>query len=204
MNDAAARPPLPASLRTNRRLSRWLRVRREGYVEVLSGKVEIGQGILTALAQVVAEELDVAIGQVRMMPASTAWSPDESITSGSLSVQDSGTALRQACAEARAIYFAGAAERLGVPVESLAAREGNIVGAGGARTSYWELATDELLEREASGQAMPKPTSMYHLVGLSIARHDLPDKVFGQPCFIHDLELPGMLHGRVLRPPTPG
>ncbi len=204
MSDAAARPPLPASLRTNRRLSRWLRVRGEGYVEVLSGKVEIGQGILTALAQIVAEELDVAIGQVRMMPASTAWSPDESITSGSLSVQDSGAALRQACAEARAIYFAAAAEHLGVPVESLAVREGNIVGAGGARTSYWELATDELLEREASGQAMPKPTSVYHVVGQSVARHDLPDKVFGQPCFIHDLELPGMLHGRVLRPPTSG
>src|SRR5208283_3904204 len=90
MSDAAARAPLPGSLRANRRLSQWLKIRREGYVEVFSGKVEIGQGILTALAQIVAEELDVALRQVRMMPASTAWSPDESVTSGSLSVQDSG------------------------------------------------------------------------------------------------------------------
>jgi len=203
MSDAAARALLPGGLRANRRLSQWLKIRHEGYVEVFSGKVEIGQGILTALAQIVAEELDVGDGQVRMMPASTAWSPDESVTSGSLSVQDSGAALRQACAECRAIYLGAAAARLGVPVEALAVTEGNIVGAGGIRTSYWELAADELLEREATGQVAPKPASAHRVVGQAVARHDLPDKVFGQPCFIHDLELPQMLHGRVLRPPNP-
>jgi CO/xanthine dehydrogenase Mo-binding subunit len=203
MSDPAARSPLPASFRANPRLSQWLKVRREGYVEVFSGKVEIGQGILTALAQIVADELDVALGQVRMMPASTACSPNESFTSGSLSVQDSGAALRQACAEARAIYLNAAAVRLGTAVESLAAIEGNIVGAGGQRTSYWELAADELLEREATGQVAPKPASAHRVVGQAVARHDLPDKVFGQACFIHDLELPQMLHGRVLRPTTP-
>src|SRR5438876_10284700 len=111
----AAGTPLPGSLRVNRKLSQWLKFHRDGYVEVFSGKVEIGQGILTALAQIVAEELDVALAQVRMMPATTARSPDEAVTSGSLSVQESGTALRHACAEARAIYLQAAAAKLDVP-----------------------------------------------------------------------------------------
>ena len=96
-------PPLPGSLRVNRRLSQWLRFHPDGYVEVTSGKVEIGQGILTALAQIVADELDIPLDHVRMIPASTAASPDEAVTSGSLSVQESGTALRHAVAKMRAL-----------------------------------------------------------------------------------------------------
>jgi nicotinate dehydrogenase subunit B len=201
---AAAGAPLPGSLRANRRLSQWLRIRPEGWVEVSSGKVEIGQGILTALAQIVAEELDIALARVRMVPATTAASPDEAVTSGSLSVQESGTALRHACAEARAIYLAAAAARLGVAAETLAVDDGAIVSASGARTSYWEIASDDLLEREATGLVAPKPASAHHIVGEPGERLDLPDKVFGAPCFIHDLELPRMVHGRVLRPPSPG
>jgi nicotinate dehydrogenase subunit B len=193
--------PLPGSLRLNRRLSQWLKFHRNGYVEVFSGKVEIGQGILTALAQIAAEELDISLAQIRMVSASTVMSPDEAITSGSLSVQESGTALRHACAEARAIYLQAAAERLGTTIESLAVDRGSIAGAG-AQTSYWELADDTLLDREATGQVAPKPASAHRIVGSPIARLDLADKVFGGPCFIHDLELPRMLHGRVLRPPS--
>jgi len=111
--------PLPGSLRVNPRLSQWLRFRAEGHVEVFSGKVEIGQGILTALAQIVAEELDVTLEQVRMVPASTGRSPDEAVTSGSLSIQESGTALRHVCAEVRAIYLGAAAARLDLPVAAL-------------------------------------------------------------------------------------
>ncbi len=195
--------PLPGSLRGNRRLSQWLHFRADGFVEVTSGKVEIGQGILTALAQIVAEELDIALARVRMVPASTATSPDEAVTSGSLSVQESGTALRHACAEARAIYLAAAATRLGVNPESLAVDDGAIVSTNGARTSYWALASPGLLDREATGLVLPK-CSAYRIVGEPIERLDLPDKVFGAPCFIHDLELPRMAHGRVLRPPSPG
>ena len=202
MNGGAAASSLPGSLRANRRLSQWLKFRSDGWVEVFSGKVEIGQGILTALAQIVAEELDVSLGQVRMMPASTAWSPDEAITSGSLSVQESGTALRQVCAEARAIFLAAAAARLGEPIESLTVAEGSMVGASGRRTTYWELAQDGMLERDATGQPAPKPTSAHRIIGQAVARSDLPDKVFGRPCFIHDLELPQMVHGCVLRPPS--
>ena len=195
--------PLPGSLRVNRRLAQWLKFHVDGYVEVFSGKVEIGQGIVTALAQIAAEELDVALDQVRMVPASTLVSPDEAVTSGSLSVQESGTALCHACAEARAIYLHAAAARLGVPIETLRVDNGRIVSSSGAQTSYWELADDTLLDREATGQVAPKSSTQHHIVGTSVARRDLSDKIFGRPCFIHDLELPRMLHGRVLRPPSP-
>ena len=199
---AVAGTPLPGSLRVNRRLAQWLKFHVEGYVEVFSGKVEIGQGILTALAQIAAEELDVSLEQVRMVPASTTISPDEAITSGSLSVQESGTALRHACAEARAIYLNAAAARLGAPIETLSVDGGRIVSATGGETSYWELVDDDLLDRDATGRVAPKPASAHRIVGAPIARLDLGDKVFGAPCFIHDLELPRMLHGRVLRPPS--
>jgi CO/xanthine dehydrogenase Mo-binding subunit len=198
----AAGSPLPGSLRVNRRLAQWLKFHVEGYVEVFSGKVEIGQGILTALAQIAAEELDVSLEQVRMVPASTTISPDEAITSGSLSVQESGTALRHACAEARAIYLDAAAARLGAPIETLSVDGGRIVSATGGQTSYWELIDDDLLDRDATGRVAPKPASAHRIVGAPIARLDLGEKVFGGPCFIHDLELPQMLHGRVLRPPS--
>src|SRR5438445_4100518 len=108
----------PGNLRLNPRLSSWIRVLPEGVVELSPGKVEIGQGILTALAQMAADELDVDLSRVRMLAASTARSPNEGVTSGSLSVQDCGTALRYACAEARAIYVRLAAQRLGVPAEN--------------------------------------------------------------------------------------
>src|SRR2546430_3128321 len=178
MSGAAAASPLPGSLRGNRRLSQWLRFRADGFVEVFSGKVEIGQGILTALAQIAAEELDVSLGRVRMMPASTAMSPDEAMTSGSLSVQESGTALRHACAEARAIYLSTAAARLGEPVEALTIADGAIMSASGARTSYWALAADDLLDRDATAQLAAKPASAHRIVGERIARLDLPDKAF--------------------------
>jgi CO/xanthine dehydrogenase Mo-binding subunit len=176
-------PALPGSLRVNRRLSQWLRFHRDGYVEVSSGKVEIGQGILTALAQIVAEELDIPLDRVRMVAASTAASPDEAVTSGSLSVQESGTALRHACAEARAIF-----------------RE---AGTGSTKT-YWELADTVSLDREATGKVAPKDPRDHGIVGTGIERLDLPAKVFGAGCFIHDMELPGMLHARMIRPAFAG
>ncbi|HEX2114025.1 MAG TPA: molybdopterin cofactor-binding domain-containing protein [Alphaproteobacteria bacterium] len=198
------RPRLPGSLHVNRRLSQWLRIRRAGYVEITSGKVELGQGILTALRQIAADELDVSLDRVRLVPASTAHSPDEGVTSGSLSVQESGTALRYACAEARAIYLAAAARKLGVSVETLRIEDGEIAGPGNLSTSYWELADDALLAREATGAVAPKPAGDRRLAGNAAARVDIPDKVFGRARFLHDLVLPEMLHGRVLRPPSIG
>ena len=195
---------LPGSLQTNRRLSQWLRLRADGIVDVFSGKVEIGQGILTAVAQIVADELDVDLARVRMVPASTAMSPNEGVTSGSLSVQHSGAALRYACAEARAIYLEAAAQRLGVAAQNLDVQDGSIVGPGNLSTSYWELADDNLLERDATAKVAPKPIAARRVAGKPAPRLDIPDKVFGKPRFIQDLVLPGMLHARVLRAPSPG
>jgi CO/xanthine dehydrogenase Mo-binding subunit len=205
---AAAGTPLPGSLETNRRLSQWLRFRPDGIVEITSGKVEIGQGILTAIAQIVADELDLELARVRMLPASTVASPNEGVTSGSLSIQQSGAALRYACAEARAIFLDAAAQRLGVDAQSLQVRDGEIVGPGNLRTSYWELADNEtgggLLDCDATASIAPKAPAARRLAGAPAARIDIPDKAFGRPRFIHDLALPGLLHGRVLRPPSPG
>ncbi len=192
-------PKLPVSLAANPILSSWVRFSREGQVTVSPGKVEIGQGIVTALAQIAADELDVDIGRVQMVRTSTAASPNEGVTSGSLSVQQSGRAIRQACAEVRQIFLGAASDRLGVGIDALTVEDGTISGPGNVRTSYWELAEHVSLDRDATPGAVPKPSARRALAGNSVQRLDIPDKVFAHRRFIHDAALPGMLHGRVLR-----
>ncbi len=164
------------------------------------GKVEIGQGIVTALAQIAADELDVDIGRVQMVRPSTAASPNEGVTSGSLSVQQSGRAIRHACAEIRRIFLDAASDRLGVGIDALDVKDGTISGLGNVSTSYWELAVEVSLDRDATPGAKPKSTTQRTLAGKSVQRVDIPDKVLARPRFIHDFALPGMLHGRILRP----
>ncbi|MFB9266984.1 molybdopterin cofactor-binding domain-containing protein [Bradyrhizobium erythrophlei] len=202
MSEQASMPPakLPISLAANPRLSSWLRFTADGEVMVSPGKVEIGQGIVTALAQIAADELDVDISRVRMVRTSTAISPNEGVTSGSLSIQQSGRALRHACAEVRHIFLAAASDRLGVATDALSIADGTISGPGNVRTSYWELANDVSLDREAAPGAVPKAVAQRTVAGRSTQRLDIPDKVFAQRRFIHDQVLPGMLHGRVMRP----
>jgi nicotinate dehydrogenase subunit B len=194
---------LPTSLKANPLLGQWISVLPEGRVEVRSGKVELGQGITTALAQLVADELDVAPERIAMVRASTQGSPNEGFTSGSLSVQDSGNALRQVCAEVRDIYLHAAAGRLEVAVQDLTVDDGEIRvrGVPAVRTSYWELAEPALLQCPASGRAAPK--AAVARAQADVQRIDLPDKLLGLPSFLHDLELPGMLHARVAHPPSP-
>jgi CO/xanthine dehydrogenase Mo-binding subunit len=202
VTDPAPSPALklPVSLAANPMLSSWIRFSPEGQVVVSPGKVEIGQGIVTALAQIAADELDVDIGRVRMVRASTAASPNEGVTSGSLSVQQSGRAIRQVCAEVRHIFLAAASDRLGVGIDALEVNDGTISGPGNVRTSYWELADEVPLERNATPGVAAKSSTQRRLAGNSVQRVDIPDKVFAQPRFIHDSALPRMLHGRVLRP----
>lgn len=197
-------PELPPSLRANPRLADWLRILPTGTVEVRSGKVELGQGVLTALAQVVADELDVDIRRIRMLAAETGPSPDEGYTAGSLSIQHSGAALRLVSAEVRAIYLGVAADRLGATAGELAVADGAIAAADGRSTSYWALADDALLDRDATGVVEPKAAGSYHVVGARIPRIDLPDLVTGTPRFVHDLTMPGLLYGRMVRPPSRG
>src|SRR5947209_9014773 len=158
---APSNPPqrLPPSLAANPMLSSWIRIAPEGHVVLSPGKVEIGQGIVTALAQIAADELDIELGRVHLVRATTAGSPNEGVTSGSLSVQQSGRAVRQVCAEVRQIFLAAAAERLGVALEALDVSDGEISGPGNARTSYWELADEVPLDRAATPGIAPKPTA---------------------------------------------
>src|SRR5262245_59338739 len=159
----AARPALPGSLGTNRMLNGWVRINPAGTVTVFTGKCELGQGILTALAQIAAEELDVAYERVEMVSADTGRTPNEGQTAGSLSVENSGTALRFACAEARSILLELAAAKLGVAVANLSVSDGTVTGSG--NVTYWELAREANLEREATAQAKPKPSAQHRIVG---------------------------------------
>ena len=195
---------LPGSLNTNRRLDRWLRINRDGTVSVFPGKVEIGQGILTALSQIVAEELDVGLARVRLAPTDTRYSPDEGMTSGSQSITDGGAALRYAAAETRDLLMQQAASQLGVSLEQLTVTDGTIAARGGGSVTYWDIATEDLLKREATGDVPPKPAAQHSVIGAAIPRRDIPAKVSGAPSYVHDLDLPGMLHGRVARPPSYG
>jgi nicotinate dehydrogenase subunit B len=191
---------LPPNLKSNPKLSSWVRIDPAGHVAISPGKVEIGQGIMTALVQIAADELDVSIARIRVTPASTAESPNEGVTSGSLSVQDSGAAMAVACAEIRALFIAAASEQLGISAEELSVDDGAIRGPGNAQTSYWALAESVDLDREATASAPLKESSARRVIGLDIGRIDIPGKVFGIRPFIHDVTFPEMLFGRIVRP----
>jgi CO/xanthine dehydrogenase Mo-binding subunit len=195
---------LPRHLADNPQLSTWLRIEADGMVTLRTGKVELGQGILTALALVAADELDVDPVRVRVVPANTAIGPDEGSTAGSMSVADSGAAVRHACAAVRALFVAEAAARLRVDRESLRVNDGVIRVPGADRsTSYAELADRVDLDRDADPDVTPKSPDERRLTGTDLPRLDLPDKVAGRPCYLADLLLPGQLWGRVVRPPSP-
>ena len=197
---------LAGSLATNPRLSDWLSIHADGSVSVRTGKVELGQGICTALAQIVAEELCIAPWRISMFAASTTSGPNEGMTAGSMSIAHSGAALRQACAEVRTIYLQAAAAKLGLAPDQAAAfdvvdgsiffKDGRVAG------SYWALADDALLDRSANGDVLPRRAGSPAAV--QVERLDIPDKVTGHPRFIQDMSLPGILYGRVAHPPSPG
>jgi CO/xanthine dehydrogenase Mo-binding subunit len=190
------------SLAANPDTRRWLELRPDGTVLVRSGKVELGQGLLTALAQIVADELDIAVARVRMLPAETGSSPDEGYTAGSLSVQHSGSALRAVSASLRANLLAVAAVELGTTTAELLVEDGEIRAPDGAATSYWKLAA--FVEPGLAVGVTAKPAAAHRLVGHDIARIDIPGKVFGTHRYVHDLRFPRQLFGRVLRPPGRG
>jgi nicotinate dehydrogenase subunit B len=197
---------LPLSLRNNRRLEGWIRLDPDETVVVFTGKAELGQGILTALAQIAAEELDVQIEKIRMVSADTSRGPDEQYTFGSQSVEQSGSAIRAASAEARGILLAAAARRFGVRVEHLQITSGTIASPDGRRATFWEIASADpnLLKGDIAAAVIPKKPSNYSIVGKSVNRVDLPGKLTGVPSFVQDMKLPGMVFARVVRPPRYG
>jgi CO/xanthine dehydrogenase Mo-binding subunit len=198
-------PAVPRDIAANPRLSRWVTVSAGGTIGLRVGKVELGQGILTALAQVAADELGVPLEQIRVLPARTDVGPDEGLTAGSMSIQDAVPAVRLAAASARALFVAGAARRWGVPAAEVTVAGGVIRHPGvAAPTSYAALADSVDLDVDIDPGAPVDRPGEQRLVGTSAARLDLPDTIAGRPRFIADLRLPGMLFGRVVRPPSPG
>ncbi len=184
---------LPFSLRNNQRLEGWIRLEPDETVTVFTGKAELGQGILTALAQIAAEELDGGFEKIRMVAADTSRGPDEQYTFGSQSVEQSGNAIRAASAEARGILLAAAARRFGVRPEDLQTKAGIIASPDGKRATFWEVASadPDLLKGDITGEAAPKKPSDYSIVGKSINRIDLPGKLTGAPSYVQDMRLPG-------------
>lgn len=187
-----------ASLAANPLISSWLTVQEDGTVILRVGKVELGQGIHTALTQIAIGELRLPPGKLVVAPPSTAGSPDEGFTAGSLSTQVSGAAVRAACATARRLFIETAAAKAGVPARSLSVIDGDIrTPEGEIVGSYGSLAGQVDLDFEAAEPSQETDGSAQP----DLQRLDLPDKIFGRPRFIQDLELPGMLHARVIRPP---
>lgn len=194
---------IPATLEANPILGRWIQIESDGFVRVAFGKVEYGQGVVTALAQIAAEELDVAFEQVRVTNVATDRVPDEGLTVGSMSIETSGASVRAACAEVRALFVAATVQRIGCAAEELDIVRGAFLRNGEATgETYWTLADAVDLQQPPTGNARWKAPDRHRLVGRSVARLDLPAKVFGGG-FIQDLRLPGMIHARVLRQPGP-
>ena len=200
----AQEPKLPGSLANNRMLDAWLRINTDGSATIFTGKVELGQGISTALLQIAAEELDLPIARIAMISGDTAQTPDEGYTSGSLSIENGGTAIRLACAEARALLVDAAAKRLELPADALTVSEGVIAASDGRKLGYGELAAGLDLHREVTATAPLKPLPEQKIVSRSVPRRDIPAKVTGGAAYVQDIRLPGMVHGRVVRPPRYG
>src|SRR5436309_1154007 len=191
--------PLPGSLNANRMLDAWLRIDPNGTVTILTGKIELGQGIGTALSQIAADELDVDLKRIEMVHGDTARTPNEGQTAGSLSVEQSGTALRFACAEGRGMLVSAAAAKLGVPATDLRVSDGTVGAPGGATVTYWDLARDTDFKREATAKVKPKPPAEHKWVGKSIARRDIPKKFTGGAAYVQAVRLPDLVFGRVVR-----
>lgn len=177
----------------------WIAIAADGRVTVRTGKVEIGTGLMTALGQIAAEELDVAMATVEVVAGQTDRTPDEGYTAGSRSIREGGAAVRRAAAEARAVLLDLAAARWGVTVGELSVRDGVVTGPTAA-VSYAELIGGRMFDAPITGRAPLKAVADYRVVGQSVPRLDIPAKVWAGPNFVTDVRLPGMLHARMIRP----
>lgn len=184
----------------------FLTIHADGAVTVYTGKVDLGTGTRTALRQMAAEELDVALDRVTIVEGDTATTPDQGPTWGSLSIQIGGVQIRQAAATARRALVAAAAEKLGVPASDLQTQKGvvSVTRGPAASVSYADLIGDKQFRLKVDKAARLKDPAQYTIVGQSVPRHDLPAKCTGEFTYAHDVRVPGMLHARVVRPPAIG
>jgi CO/xanthine dehydrogenase Mo-binding subunit len=181
----------------------FLAIDKAGNVTVYSGKVDLGTGVATALRQIVAEELDVPISRIELIEGDTLLTPDQGTTWGSLTVQVGGMQLRQAAAAARNALTAEAAKKLGT--DTLIVSDG-VISSGGKKVSYGELIGGKsfAIKLDPKQPVNEKAPKDYKIVGKSQPRMDIPGKVTGRFTYMQDFRVPGMLHGRVVRPPAIG
>jgi nicotinate dehydrogenase subunit B len=196
--------PLPGSLAKSPYLDAWIRIDANGKISVFTGKAELGQGIKTAIVQVAAEELKVKVTAIHLVTADTELTADEQFTAGSHSLQDSGTAIRNAAAQVRELLIATAAERLAVSNTQLRAHNGRIVADDGRSLNFGELVDGTILRVQAQPTSVLTPPEQFMLMGKAVPRLDIPTKVTGGTAYIQDMRLPGMVHARVVRPPSDG
>ncbi|CAG5073184.1 Nicotinate dehydrogenase subunit B [Dyadobacter sp. CECT 9623] len=181
----------------------WIRFDADGKLSVITGKMELGQGIRTALMQMAAEELDIPMNRVKIIIADTGQTQDERYTAGSGSIEGSGRAIRNAAAEARQYLLKLAAEKLQTEVENLSVKDGVVISSKSKKTvTYQELVTGKRLEVEVTGKAPLKDPASYKLVGKAIHRDDIAQMAAAKAYYIQDMRLPGMVHARILRPPV--
>jgi CO/xanthine dehydrogenase Mo-binding subunit len=196
-------------------LDSWLAIAPDGTVSVFTSKVDLGTGTGTALGQIVAEELDVPIAKISMEIGDTTRSVDQGRTSASRTLERAGPQLRQAAAAARQELLKRASMQLGAPASQLTVAEGVVSVAGnparnvsyaalvgGARFNTKIDASGEQWDLKLASDVRPKDPKDYKVVGTSIARFDLPPKVTATFLYAHEVRVPGMLHGRVVRPPV--
>jgi nicotinate dehydrogenase subunit B len=193
---------LPLSILNNRRMEKWLRFQPDRTVKLAVGKVEIGQGVLIALSQIAAEELDVGIDRIDILSGDTDDAPDEGSTSSSQSIEVSGRSVRLISAELRARVLGRLAQRLNCAAAELSIEDGVFLQDGNPTGhDYWSFSGPEDFAAEIEGSAQPKSPAAYKVVGQPVPRRDLIAKVTGA-AFIHDIVRPDLLHARALRQPS--
>jgi nicotinate dehydrogenase subunit B len=203
---AAAPPPpnLPGSLKGAPLLDSWIRIDADGSITVFTGKAELGQGAKTAFQQIAAEQLDVPFEALKVVTADTSLTANEGYTSGSQSMQNSGTAILNAAAQVRAILVTEAARRLDLPEENLHTENGAVIAPDGRRLRYGDLVAADMLHVQAQPKSKLKDPSTFKVMGQPIPRVDIPAKVTGGAAYVQDMRPPGMVHARIARPPSYG
>ena len=199
----AAAPKPPGSLATAPYLDAWIRIDADG-ITAFTGKAELGQGFKTAFQQIAAEELDVPFEAIKVVTADTGRTANEGYTAGSHSMQDSGTAILNAAAQVRALLIAEAARRLDLPAENLRTESGAVIAPDGQRLGYGDLVAGDMLHVEAQVKSSLKDPATYKVMGQPVPRVDIPAKVTGGAAYVQDMRLPGIVHARVVRPPSYG
>ena len=182
----------------------FLRIGADGRVACFTGKIEMGQGVITSLAQMLADELTVPLASVDMVMGDTLLCPYDRGTFGSMSTKYFGPTLRQAAAEARAVLIQMAAEKLGVPVQQLTVADGQVIDSQNtdSRVSYAQLTGGKIIERHMKQSAAPLPASRHTISGKATGRTDARQKVTGEARYSGDIRLHGMLYAKILRPPA--